>query len=586
MIAPNSAANEYLATVGGIPKMTLPGGEEIERPHREWLLYQLRWRWLLDSWEGGEAYRLATYGIDVRGMPVRNLIRHKREYPSSSPTDNGSWSQQTGRPAGTDMGSQATDDDYELRRARTPVPTFVPDAVKRHLGKIYTREIDREVPENLAEWMKDVTGQGEGIDQWMSLTFAPLFMVLGHLDVLIEPPAVPEGDQVQSRADEIRLKLHTAVISHILPENLPWWELNRDRTYRRLVVREVAENGTLKYRYWDAQVWQLYKADGKPEAGGPVEHGYGIVPIIRIHDRRRPREPHIGLPRYEPLAEIQREYYNRDSELILSDTTHAHPLLQGPEDYVQPDGTIPIGPNWLLPEKKYLSGSGTAYRGFSVITFPHEGADSIRLNKADLRDSADRAALLMKPAGAQGTTGETVGQSGVSKRLDVGEGADLLAEIAKSLQGAELRICELALRILRQPIERSKLADTVKITYPAEFNLMSAEELLAAAVQWQAALQGAGATPEIDASLLSKIARTLLPGLSDETYKTFDEEIEAHLEAQQVKLAQAREAQPPADEQIPGEAGADGEQPPEQNPAETESTERESTGNSVGARTQ
>ena len=35
--------------------------------------------------------------------------------------------------------------------------------------------------------------------------------------------------------------------------------------------------------------------------------------------RRRPRCRNIGLPRYEAIGELQREYYNRDSELILSD---------------------------------------------------------------------------------------------------------------------------------------------------------------------------------------------------------------------------------------------------------------------------
>ena len=90
---------------------------------------------------------------------------------------------------------------------------------------------------------------------------------------------------------------------------------------------------------------------------GPVHHPFGRVPIVRLFDRRRPRCRNVGLPRYESIAEIQREFYNRDSELILSDTTQAHPLLQGPEDYVQADGTVPIGPNWLLPKKKNSAGA-------------------------------------------------------------------------------------------------------------------------------------------------------------------------------------------------------------------------------------
>ena len=62
MLAPNSAALAYLGALAGLPRLQLPDGRTIDRPHPEWLLHQLRWRWLLDSWEGGEAYRTAVYG--------------------------------------------------------------------------------------------------------------------------------------------------------------------------------------------------------------------------------------------------------------------------------------------------------------------------------------------------------------------------------------------------------------------------------------------------------------------------------------------------------------------------------------------
>src|SRR5947209_12815829 len=98
--------------------------ELIGRRHPEWREHQLRWRWLLDSLEGGERYRQAVYGYDHRGLPVRNLVRHKREYPDPrEPLVSGAdplgpaaspWTS-PGAP-GSDPASRATDDDYELRR--------------------------------------------------------------------------------------------------------------------------------------------------------------------------------------------------------------------------------------------------------------------------------------------------------------------------------------------------------------------------------------------------------------------------------------------------------------------------------------
>ncbi len=163
------------------------------------------------------------------------------------------------------------------------------------------------------------------------------------------------------------------------------------------------------------------------------------MPIVRVFDRRKPRCKNIGQPRYEGVAERQREYYNRDSELILSDTTQAHPLLQGPEDFVQADGTIPVGPSWLLPKKKNIQGGATTYEGFDVVEFPKDGAESIRKNKADLRDDVDRDSALVRPTGRDG-----VAQSGVSKVIDHADGNNRLAKIAKILGRAEEQIAELA----------------------------------------------------------------------------------------------------------------------------------------------
>src|SRR5215468_10523103 len=59
----------------------LDGKLVVQRRHVDWLEHQIRWRWLLDSFEGGDRYRNAVYGPDRRGLPARNLLRHRREYP-------------------------------------------------------------------------------------------------------------------------------------------------------------------------------------------------------------------------------------------------------------------------------------------------------------------------------------------------------------------------------------------------------------------------------------------------------------------------------------------------------------------------
>jgi len=541
MLIPNSAAVEALAMEGGFPALVLPDGRKLERPSREWTLHNLRWRWLLDSYEGGEAYRTAVYGVDLHGMPVRNLIRHKREYPDPVAQDAG-YSVNTGRPRGTDQANQATDDDYELRRARTPIPTFTSEAIGEHTSKIYNQEVKRAGPPKLEDWWEDVDGSGVSMDQFMADTVSHLLLLFGQLDVIVEHPPAPEGEEIATQADVIRLGLDKCVASYILPVNIPWWKVDRRGRYVECLVREVGDDD-VRFRHWDSASWTLYDCEGKRI--GDAAHDYGRVPIVRCFDHRRPSCRFVGRPRYEAIAEIQREYYNRDSELILSDTTQAHPLLQGPEDFIKADGTIPVGPNWLLPKKKNTQGGSATYEGFDVVPFPKDGAESIRLNKSDLRDAADRSACLTKPAGAAGTTGQTVGQSGVSKRLDQSTGNELLGKIAKTLQRAEETISELAAVVLGVAIDpggESEDANKIKIQYPGEFDLYTADELMVMAQSFVLIASQVGNLPVAEKALLSRIERMMLPGMDDEEYDAMDKEIDEHLEEKAQEKAQQRES--------------------------------------------
>ena len=502
--------------------------ELIRRRHPEWRENQLRWRWLLDSLEGGERYRQAVYGHDRRGLPVRNLVRHKREYPDPRDLSSTSFDGMAGLSVGGDPVGLSTDDDYELRRARTPVPTFVAEAVQTHLARVYAREVTRNGPARLESWWRDVDGCGTTIDHWMSETVAPLLLTLGQVDVCMDHPPAPAGESVETRADVERLGLDRCLASCILPEDMLWWTLDEAGSrYEECLVREHRETdqGVVAfYRHWTDEGWTLYDDEG--EALSSSSHPFGRVPIVRVFDARKPRCRNVGQSRYEGVAERQREYYNRDSELILSDPTQAHPLLQGPEDFVQADGTIPIGPSWLLPKKKNVQGNATTYEGFDVVDFPKDGAESIRKNKADLRDDVDRDSALIHPAGRGG-----VAQSGLSKLIDHRDGNNRLAKIAKVLARAEQAIAGLARTVLDDGGTTAIDAEEVVINYPADFDLFTAGDVADATADFQALVAQAGALPMTEGLMLSRLVRLCLPGLSDAQYARCDAEITSYLGA-------------------------------------------------------
>jgi hypothetical protein len=504
----------------------------IRLRHVEWQEHHLRWRWMLDSYEGGERYRQAVYGYDHRGLPIRNLIRHKREYPDpreggpSSVPLLGSLSCTDVSPNGLDQAVSASDDDYELRRARTPVPTFVAESVETHLSRIYAREVKRVSTPRLAAWWADVDGCGATIDQWVIETVAPLLLVLGHLDLYMDHPPAPDCEPIETQADLQRLGLDRCIASYILPENMLWWKLDpTGQRYLECLVleRHETENGAHnRYRYWTTSESILYDSDG--EVLSVVPHPFGRVPIVRVFDRRKARCQNIGQSRYESIAERQREYYNRDSELILSDTTQAHPLLQGPEDFVQSDGTIPIGPSWLLPKKKNTQGGSATYEGFDDVVFPKDGAESIRKNKADIRDDVDRDSALVKPSGRQG-----LAQSGLSKAIDYSDGNNRLARLAKVLARAEHVAADLALCVLFDGRPPSPEIEAIEIVYPTEFDLFTASDVASAVADFQSLATKSGLLPVTEGLMLSRLLRLCLPGLSDSQYALCDAELGSHL---------------------------------------------------------
>ena len=586
-----SAEPNNLINAQSVNRDQQPDGKRLVlRRHIDFLEHQIRWRWLLDSYEGGDRYRNAVYGPDRKGLPCRNLFRHRREYPDAQqfPVIHagfaGGLPQSAARPKawrfgpypgmlGADPAATAQDDDYELRRARTPVPEFVAEAVEIHLSKVYDQEVTREGPTDLTAWWKDVDGRGTPIDDWMRETVAPLLLVLGCLDICLDHPKLPAGEKIKTRADELRVGLDKCIASYILPQNMIWWRCDNAGRYVECLVREyqdpsaridVDKNGSaidvddrseigeawrkryVQYRLWKSDESILFSYDGG-EILERLPHTFGRVPIVRLIDLKKHRTPTIGKSRYEAIAELQREYYNRDSELILSDTLQAHPLLSGPEDYCKADNTLSIGPGYVLPKKK--NPESGAYEGWEYTSPPKDPAASLRQNKQDLIDMKDRRACSTKPAGAVagsggGNGGWTVAQSGISKQLDAAAGHKLLGSIAKSLARAERFVAEYALLVLRgRPLTRDE-REAVRVIYPARFELFSASELIDGLTRMQLSFKSAGTAPLTEGLGYKSIIRQLLLGLPDEEYGALDHEIESMLAEKSGTKGQPSEAEP------------------------------------------
>ena len=335
-LSPNSAALAYLASQAGMPRLQLPDGRTLDRPHPEWLLHQLRWRWLLDSWEGGEAYRMAVYGFDIHGMPVRNLIRHKREYPSSFDAN---YAAQTGRPAGHRPGQPG--DRRRLTSCGGPARRCPPSWPRRSRptwrGSTAARSTAR-APSGSRPGGGTWTAGARRSTSGCPARSPRCLLVLGQLDIIIDHPPVPEGEEIRSRADEVRLGLDT--LRRLVHPARRTWSGGRSTGWAAIASAWSARSRTTARSCGGTGTRGRGRSSTRRASslGGPVAHRFGRVPIVRLFDRTP-----APVPEHRPAAV---RGHRRAPARVLQPRQRADPLGHHP-------GASPApGPRGLRPGRR------------------------------------------------------------------------------------------------------------------------------------------------------------------------------------------------------------------------------------------
>jgi hypothetical protein len=548
--------------------------ELIARRHPDWVEFERHYRWLGDTLEGGARYRDADYSgtlfedhgvglgiggsgyvvgiggvestvgglskpnVDYRRRTKRNLIPHRSE---------------------CEAGGQ---DSYEQRRERTPVPKVLERLVNRHLSRIYAREVRREAPDILANWWADVDGRGTEIGEWMRDVVGPMILAYGFADLCFDHPPAEDGEEPATRADVVRLGLDACVASVIRPENMAWYRLDRRGRYLECLVAERDDCGEVLWRHWtevDSVLYRRVNANQIDEVS-TTPHPYGRVPIVRAFDKRKLRCPHVGQPRYEAVAELQKAIYNGESERILGAIYTAHPKLLVPEKAVDESGNLNVSLDMALIMPSDKDGDPVPYQYLSA---PTDGADEQRQLVQDFADAADREGALQKPAGASGTGAGTVAQSGISKVMDSQESHDLLSDESRVLARVERQAAEYALLVLHDGDIDACEADLAATTidYPQDFDLTTAADSATALADVQSLAKDAGELPAVEAHAMKQVVRKSFRGLDAAAYAEMDADIDALVDRKRQQRDEYREAG-----LLGMQAAADSTVPPEDDP--------------------
>ena len=298
--------------------------EALLGTHEQYQNLNGRWRFLLNSYLGGEMYRQGQY-----------LTRYANE----------------------------SEMDYITRMWTTPL-----DNHAKGVLAVYNAFLFRDPPNRdfaslegdpvLQDFLDDANLEGQSFDSFMKdvSTYSGVF---GHVWIVITKPDVGAA----TRADEISVGVRPYV-SMITPLAALDWEWHRGPagTYTLKYFKYMEDSDrshifTLKEWTPDKIITSIInKSDKMIESQIEETNGLGYIPITIAYSQRSPKRG-VGVSEIDDIADIQRAIYNEYSEIEQTVRINGHPSLVKTSDTeaVAGAGSIVQIPDTLDPGlKPYL----------------------------------------------------------------------------------------------------------------------------------------------------------------------------------------------------------------------------------------
>jgi hypothetical protein len=255
--------------------------------------YYKRWKYLLESYIGGEEYRRA-----------QNLVRYQLENNS----------------------------EYQQRLNNTPLENHCASVISVYNSFLFRQEPTREygsienAPE-LKDFLRDCDFEGKSINQFMK-DVSTWSSVFGHCWVFVTKPNIG----AQNRAEEIQAGVRP-YLSIINPIMVLDWDFRRQISgrYELVYIKYLEDiNGdvrTVKKWYPDrieTTVVDLKKNETLDEQ--VVPNGLGKIPCVLAYNKHSTFRG-IGVSDISDIADAQRFIYNSTSEVQQAIAMDSHPSL-------------------------------------------------------------------------------------------------------------------------------------------------------------------------------------------------------------------------------------------------------------------
>ena len=378
--------------------------------------YQARWKFMLESYLGGEEYRQGNH-----------LTRYQLE----------------------------TDSEYIARLKATPLENHCKSVVSVYNSFLFREEPDREygsitnAPE-LEDFLKDADLEGRSLDAFMK-DVATWSAVFGHAWIIMA-----KGDiGATSRADELAQGVRPYV-NLLTPLTVLDWSWQRDATgrYELDYLRYVEEvNGDVRtLKEWTKDSIRTFTVDMKETkyiSDETVVNGLGMIPAVICYNARSTVRG-IGVSAISDIADAQKYIYNATSEIFQSIQLDTHPSL-----VVTPDAQIGTGSGAVIKVDPSQDPGLKPY----VLDF---GGSDINNILAAIKHTIESVDKMANTGAVRATESRTM--SGVAMETEFALLNARLSEMADNLELAEEQMWRLFCWYQGYSYD-------MEIEYPGSFNI-------------------------------------------------------------------------------------------------------------------
>ncbi len=430
-------------------------------------------------------------------------------------------------------------DRFNRRRNVAHYTNYVGPIHELLISYVNAEDLHRDLePEAVAEWRKNVDGNGTDWDTMQRDVLRPLASELGWLPVMFDMPAAPEPGLEISKAESDALGLVPRAIP-LFPANLLYWITDDSGEFIAAKVRiEVETQDDLlslpgrEERYW---LWYRDRvskyvvrttADGvsSVEDLGETTHTWGCVPIVIFRGKPTPGDKVRGMSNIGDLAVEARAHFNLSSEKRDHIRGQVFAVLGIPMMDTSKDvGSIVAGNHGAL--RVPAQGNIMLHYVAPPASVAETLAAALDVSVKEMHRIARVEYEDVKTAGAV---------SGVARAYQFGKTNKRLADMAAGFARADQK----ALRLVGKALNAAD-AELLKTTAPTDFQV---DDLATDIENVLQSLQ-IGLGPTADAEIKKRTARKLMPNMPQAKLDDIDEEIDEAVLQEERDAAMQKEAE-------------------------------------------